>query len=247
MAVNAGPKLETNGLIYSIDPGNSRSYSIGGNATSLVSLIPGLTGNGNLRVGASVARIYGGCIALDGVNDYVTLPMMANWDRGNSYGYDTITFEFWIYPQDTDGTSFLSRYYDSNFGIKSITLTDSTSFSFRGKTSYSGNISSNWTFTTNKWTHIVMAISPTQVTIYKDGTQSFTASHGITMGYDGTLDSMNNEGVVIGTGVPYNYAPVVAPTSSMQGYVGIINIYNKILSAQDVFINYQNMRSRYNV
>lgn len=245
MAVYSGPKTTTEGLIYSIDPGNSRSFNIGSTATSISNSIPGLTGNGNLRVGASIARRFSGSIYLDGVNDYVTLPLKANWDRGNSYGYDTISFELWVYPEDTDGTSFLSRYYNSGNGSRSISLNGS-SITVVGKTFYSSNITTNWTFTVNQWHHIVTTISPTQVVVYKNGTQSFSANHGITMGYDGATDTMNNEGVVVGTAVPYNYAPHQATSSSLQGYIGVVNVYNKILTPADVYTNYQNMRGRFN-
>lgn len=247
MAVYSGPKVTTDGLIYSIDPGNSRSFNIGSTGTSLISSVPGLTGNGNLRVGAVIGRRFGGTISLDGINDYITLPKMANWDPENTIGYSTITFELWVYPQDTDGASFLSRYYDSNLGIVPIGLNTSTGFIIRGRTPFSGTISTNWTFTINQWHHIVMAISPTTVTIYKNAIQSFSGNHGITLGYNGTFDGMNEEGVGVGTSVLYNYPPYEAPSSSLQGSVGIINVYNKILTQSEVQENYKTMGARYNV
>lgn len=246
MAVFAGPRIDTNGLIYCIDPGNTRSYNITGSGTVLTNSTVGLTGSSNLRVGAVIGRRFGGSIALDGLNDYVTLPKVINWDLG-SYGYSNITYQFWIYNSNDTSFSILSRYYNSGNGTKSISISSSTYFGIQGRTNYSTHITSNWTFTTNTWHNIAVCISPTTITIYKNGTQSFSGSHGITLGYNGTFDSMDDEGVVIGTGVPYNYPPHQDANGSLEGYVGVVHIYDKFLSADEVSTNFKEMRARYNV
>ena len=246
MAIYSGPPTSTNGLIYSIDPGNSRSYNINGSATSFNNSVPGLSGNGNLRVGASIGRRYGGSISLDGLNDYVTLPLMANWCPQNINGYSSISFEFWVNLEDSGEAFFLSRYYNSGTGNKSISLTKNGTISVIAKTSYNSTITTNWSFTNGQWNHVVVTISPTQVIAYKNATQSFSANHGVTAAYDGAFDTMNAEGIGIGCGVLYNYAPYTE-ASALQGYVGLINVYNKILTPEDISINYQSMRGRYNV
>jgi hypothetical protein len=246
MAVYAGPPTSPNGLIYSIDPGNSRSYDINGGALSFKNSVPGLSGNGNLRVGASIARRYGGVIALDGLNDYVTLPLMANWCPQNINGISSISFEFWVNLEDSNEAYFLSRYYRSATGNKSISLTKNGNLAVIAKTWYSTTITTNWSFTNGIWYHIVMTISPTEVKVYKDATQSFSANHGITAAYDGLFDSMNNEGIGMGCGVLYNYAPYTE-ASALQGYLGLINVYNTILTPTEIEINYKSMRARYNV
>lgn len=246
MAVYAGPPTSTNGLIYSIDPGNSRSYNINGSATSFNNSVPGLSGNGNLRVGASIGRRYGGVISLDGLNDYVTLPLMANWCPQNINGYSSISFEFWVNLEDSNEAFFLSRYYNSGTGNKSISLSKNGSIAVIANTFYSSTITTNWSFTNGIWYHIVMTISPTEVKVYKDTTQSFSANHGVTAAYNGAFDTMNNEGIGMGCGVLYNYAPYTE-ASALQGYLGLINVYNKILTPTEIEINYKSMRARYNV
>jgi hypothetical protein len=233
-------------LIYSIDPGNSRSYDINGGAVSFRNSVPGLSGNGNLRVGASIGRRYGGVISLDGLNDYVTLPLMANWCPQNIYGYSSISFEFWVNLEDSNESTFLSRYYNSGIGRTAIGLNKGGYILINAKTSYSNTITTNWSFTNGIWYNIVITVSPTEIRAYKDATLSFSANHGITAAYDAGFDSMNNEGIGIGCAVLYNYAPYTE-ASALQGYVGLINVYNKILTPEDIEINYKSMRARYNV
>jgi hypothetical protein len=247
MAVNAGPKIETNGLVYSIDPGNSKSYNINGGSTTFFNSVSGLTGNGNLRTGAAIARRFGGVISLDGLNDYVTLPLKANWCPQDIYGYSSISFEFWVYLNDINDSFFLSRYYNSGTGNKSITLTKNGTLAILARTFYATySIPTNWSFSNDVWYHIVLTISPTQAILYKDATQSFSANHGVTLAYNGTFDSMNDEGIGIGCGVLYNYPPYT-DSSSLQGYVGIINVYNKVLTQDEIKTNYNTMKGRYNV
>jgi hypothetical protein len=246
MGISGGPKTSPNGLIYSIDPRNFRSYNIEGGAARFNNSVLGLSGNGNLRVGASIARRYGGAISLDGLNDYVTLPLKANWCPQNINGYSSISFEFWVNLEDSNEAVFLSRYYNSNNGSRSISLRKNGNVAIFANTFYSSTITTNWSFTNEVWYHIVMTISPTEVKVYKDATQSFSASHGVTVAYTSGFDSMNDEGIGMGCGVLYNYAPYTE-TSAMQGYFGLINVYDKILTQGDIEMNYKSMRGRYNV
>jgi hypothetical protein len=72
MGVGYNPKISTNGLILCIDAANPKSYPGSGTA---VYDITGNGYNGTLVNGASYNSANGGVFVLDGVNDYIDIPI----------------------------------------------------------------------------------------------------------------------------------------------------------------------------
>jgi hypothetical protein len=72
MGVNYNPKIVTDGLVLCLDAANTKSYP--GSGTTWTDLT-GNGYNGTLVNGASYNSVYGGVIALDGVNDYIDVPI----------------------------------------------------------------------------------------------------------------------------------------------------------------------------
>ena len=66
------PSIVMNNLVLCLDAGNSKSYP--GSGTTWYNLIPGGV-NGTLTNGPTYSSANGGVIALDGVNDYIDVPI----------------------------------------------------------------------------------------------------------------------------------------------------------------------------
>ena len=72
MGLSHSPSLVMNGLTNYFDAGNTKSYP--GSGTTWYNLIPGGV-NGTLTNGPTYSSANGGVIALDGVNDYIYVPL----------------------------------------------------------------------------------------------------------------------------------------------------------------------------
>ena len=72
MGLAHSPSLVMNGLVLCLDAGNSKSYP--GSGTTWYNLIPGGV-NGTLTNGPTYSSANGGVIVLDGVNDYIDVPI----------------------------------------------------------------------------------------------------------------------------------------------------------------------------
>ena len=66
------PSIVMNNLVLCLDAGNSKSYP--GSGTTWYNLIPGGV-NGTLTNGPTYSSANGGVIVLDGVNDYIDVPI----------------------------------------------------------------------------------------------------------------------------------------------------------------------------
>jgi len=72
MGISYNPRIVTDGLTNYFDAGNTKSYP--GSGTTWYNLIPGGV-NGTLTNGPTYSSVNGGVIALDGVNDYIYIPL----------------------------------------------------------------------------------------------------------------------------------------------------------------------------
>jgi hypothetical protein len=72
MAVHYNNRIVADGLTNYFDAGNTKSYP--GSGTTWYNLIPGGV-NGTLVNGPTYSSVNGGVIALDGVNDYIYIPL----------------------------------------------------------------------------------------------------------------------------------------------------------------------------
>ena len=72
MGIQYNPRIVTDGLTNYFDAGNTKSYP--GSGTTWYNLISGGV-NGTLTNGPTYSSVNGGVIALDGVNDYIYVPL----------------------------------------------------------------------------------------------------------------------------------------------------------------------------
>ena len=71
MGLSHSPRIVTDGLVLYLDAGNSKSYP--GSGTTWFNLCGSV--NGTLVNGPTFSSVNGGVIVLDGVNDYIDVPL----------------------------------------------------------------------------------------------------------------------------------------------------------------------------
>lgn len=218
-------------LIFHVDFSNTNCYS--GSGTAITNLISG--GNtGTLMNGAVFNNSNGGCIQLDGSNDYINF-------GGAGLATAETTVEIW-YSSSTNYTGMISGFIIAmdNFDqpenrIKIDSMR--TRFSLYDNSAYLiDSVGTAATFSINTWVHAAFTLKNSSQAGYQNGllTVSSTGS------YDGS--SNNNLGEFsIGT---YN-RPGAGYGGYFNGKVAQIRVYNRVLSSSEILQNYNSTKYRF--
>ncbi|VVB57863.1 Right handed beta helix region [Candidatus Anstonella stagnisolia] len=184
----------------------------------------------------------GQALSFDGFEDMVTVPYNANL----IYTGGDMSWSVWVNPTagETDGGYIISKpwnglgqynYQFYSYGSRTIQVT------LLGATSFSSSTTS--ALPAGQWSHIVFSVegSSKTVKIYVNGNLSVQNTHSIT---NWTPSSGNtNINLAIGTLYPYG----VWAGNSVFSFNGTIDepmFFNRVLSAQEVALLYQNPSSR---
>ena len=209
------------------------------NTGNLVNLVG--TDNGTLVNGPTYDSSNGGSLVFDGTNDYIAIPhTSAKWTPSSASTLNYITIELWIKTSDTSGY-YISRpwngngeynYLAYNGGLQLVVGNQSNTVSVTG-------------FADNTWRHVVYWISPTQFGSYVDGGNATSGNHGITNNTPASGDS--NLSLNIMTLYPYGEGWGGNTGFSISGNIGLVRVYNKVLTANEVLQNYNATRQRFGV
>jgi hypothetical protein len=233
MGTSYAPNIVKDGLIFSVDAANPRSYP--GSGTSCTDLIEKQTGT--LQSSGMFENINSGVFNFDGNTNYI--------DLGNNVFFNTsdaFSFLAWVnlnsytntYPyianiktNETDGFAiFLSS--TSNYQGLNIGSTDSSIT--KGRTT--GDISGTFL---NSWNHAVItyngsgANTLSNYSIYVNGSSVTLTTTGAFL----TITNANNL-ARLGNGSFY-----------LDGNIGPVQIYNRALSATEVKQNYNALKGRF--
>jgi hypothetical protein len=229
MSVNGPSKIVKDGLTLSLDAGNIKSYISG--STSWYDLSK--NGNtGTLINGPTYNNANGGSIVFDGSNDYVSVAHQSLLNTPSG-----CTYEMWVFI--TGAGEILSRG-TSDSGANPDNP--------RVYIYSDGKIYSDWsttgqdkTFTTtnscnfNAWNQLVFLYTPGgYMETYVNSIKFIGTSTG------GTLSNpLNNtaDPIIIG-GV--NWIP-----RYFSGRIGIVRMYNRVLSSSEILQNYNTTRRRF--
>jgi hypothetical protein len=221
--------IVTNGLVLNLDAAKVDSYP--GTGTAWYDL-SGNNNNGTLTNGPTFSGIgKQASIVFDGVDDYSLIP------NTNLLTFSTNPFSigFWVYPTHTTLPAYrtiLSNYntYNSDYGSyfylgiftgNKVAFLDST-----------GNfLSSACIISTNVWSYLTFTRDGNLITSYKNG--SFQESVSFPSNFSGIRTTK------IGGGI--------TNTSTFQGNLSIMSIYNRALSAAEVSQNFNALRGRYGI
>jgi hypothetical protein len=223
--------IVTDGLVMALDAGNLVSYPGSGTAWTT------LTGSnsGTLTNGPTFSSANGGAIVFDGVDDYVNISgSILPVGTGDYY------VEAWV--NRTTIPSNISK------GI--ITGTSNNAFFFGFGTTYNGanglrigksNILDGencvFNFIANTWYHVAVTRISSTIYFYINGIQQTTQGSGTS-----NFSFVSSPGARIGAGG--NISTILEP---LYGNISSIKIYNRALSASEVFQNFNAQRNRFNL
>ena len=218
MGIDIGPIETTDGLVVHLDAGNIRSYAGSGNT------VYDLSGSGNtsaLTNGPTYLSSNLGAFVLDGSNDYILVNSQANILSKTAY-------------------TKIALIYISNFS----TVNNIISGGFSGQHAF-------WMFGTDKlnaghngaWNTVVGATSLSLNTwyfpavTYSDSTGWKLYLNGREDGTSASTTTFNgNQEIVIGA---------YSSGNNFTGRISNIQVYNRALTATEIFQNYHATKGRY--
>ena len=220
MGANLGPKIVRTGLILELDAADINSYiGTGTNWRDMAN-----NNNGTLTNGPTFNSGNGGSIVLDGVDDFVNLPLVSS-------SIATITMSIWFNTATLPGNKSLfyngvgaSNGYGFSFGSGG---TNTTLYVFFGSVSLDVVRFAN--IQNNIWYNAVY-------------TRRTTPS---------VLDSLYINGILQSTNTLFTpLTPTVSTvlsrsTASLSGKISIASMYNRELTANEILQNYNAVKSRF--
>jgi hypothetical protein len=228
------PPIVTNGLLVWYDAGINASYP--GSGTAISDLSPNAN-NGTLTNGPTATTDGGGAISFDGTDDYISV--------GNLSTVNNLTVQMWVKVNSNAGNfkgfaaaKGASLDFDSGFNID---LGQSSGASFNTCNIEGGFLrvvlgtdlmTSTVSFGT--WVNICYTVSPTTVQFYLNGQP------------EGSTARLNNASTTIGlTSLVIGARVFNLPSSSINATIADTQIYNRALSADEVYANFNAQRSRF--
>lgn len=230
MSIHNNPRIVTDGLIVYLDAENEKSYPKYG-----TDKWGDLSGRGNhfSMVGT-----------LTYSNGYFEFPGTATSyfvSSGIQHPELEITTELWVLPNiDSSGDSLYGFVPNNSAGSHAII--DQTSLLLSGPTS---SANSNVGIVDNAWKHVVRTSSRSVRTDMSAGTERLYIDGKLE--YSTILDPevrFGTFGFII-LGQKSNVNTFIDPLYSYAGRVAVFKLYSKVLSSEEVSINYKALRSRF--
>lgn len=236
-------KCGSNGLTVYLDASNSQSYP--GSGITWYNLAGSL--NGTIYNGATYnATDGGGSLVFDGSNDYVGLNSNSNspiftWTPAGRNATPTITLEFWVKTSDGSGLIY-SRPWNGN-GEYNF-MVGAGFFGLGVQPDYSQIYFAN-SVATGSWTQLIVWANQTTLGYYiNGGLYSGSVTHNITNNIPASGDM---KAASIMTWYPYGEGTWNIPSHAILGSLGIVRIYNRVLSQAEISQNYATFRGRYGI
>lgn len=244
MAINAGPKIIEDGLVFCVDAANPRSYP--GAGTTWTDLTVNKN-NGTLTNGPTFDSANGGSISLDGINDYISVgsfnedsnqdvsvmvwvyPIVLN--GGTNAGFD---YSWIINKRDNDDDRQWQMLFRSIEGANDFFLRVSIWDDTAG-TQVSVGIGETTEIFENQWYHCAFTFSSSNsgVSLYLNGV--LNASD--TLGGTGNRKTGARDLISCRAGWDNSYF--------LSSNLASTQIYNRCLTAQEIKRNYNSTRGRF--
>ena len=227
MGIISGANLSSDGLVYSLDAANFRSYS--GSGLTSNALVGGI--GATLVNGVGFTSSNGGSFVFDGTNDYIDTNQ---YPSTISLASSDFSVCLWVKVADYSlWNSFISRT-TSNLPTPLDIYTVQNDGKIRV---FLGNVNSQNYLLSNtpiplEWTYVSFTLDSNFIRIYLNGIQD---SFSNTIGLPTRVDSSSS--IWIGTRAD-NF-------TRMKGNISQVKIYNRALSAQEIKQNYNATKKRY--
>lgn len=234
-----GPNIVKDGLVLYLDAGSPNSFPLINQSTTWKD-ISGNANNGVLTNGPTFNSTNGGSIMFDGVNDYVNLGNVLNFERTDSF-----TFSTWVNINNTSTPrAFISK--TSNTVLRGYFFGANTNnsiiFILRNTINTNQLFISTPSFPfTNTWKNFTVTYdgnsNPSGVSIYVD---SILQSNIITTN-NLTSTIINTDNLNIGARTS------TGGLSYFFGNIAQTQIYNRALSSSEILQNFNVTRSRFGI
>ena len=257
MGLGHSPKIVTSGLVLYLDPANSKSYPGSGNILNSLKNINNTT---SLINGPLFTNEANGSIMLDGINDYI---VVNNSVTTQSLSPTTATFDIWIKPDNTgyvssnksspisrgnyntSGGFFIHLNYSTTPTIQAIFSNSTTnSYSFQGPTI---SVAPSW----NQWINLVVTVNNV-ISVYSNGVLRATSNRSVSniVYGSGSINTNGDTNLVLCSGL--SYVPTINQGSSgtwrpYKGGVSSFKMYDRVLTAQEIKLNFEATRGRYGI
>ena len=230
MGLYYNPTIITDGLVLALDAANQKSYPGSGTTWSDLSANGN---NGTLTNGPTFSSSNQGSIVFDGTNDYVVCASSSSF----AFGTGDFTLEMWI-NHGTSGSSYTHLFSlpDQNtFSLKAYdagTLGELYFYtpSFDTYTTIPTATTNDWTLDRNTWNHIVFLRRSSVAYGYKNGSLKGSKT-AFTNNF--TAQTLN-----IGWGFGAEYR---------SKNIALARIYNRALTANEIYQNFAAGRGRYGI
>jgi len=243
MGLSHSPRIVTDGLILCLDAANKRSYP--GAGTTWTDLTANKN-NGTLTNGPTFDSANGGSIVFDGNDDYVGLGTSIQNAIISTQSYSIVT---WIYPTvDPSDSGFIANYNGnaakssrngvalrrlSNGRIRNI-INDS------GDGNYIAIDSASNSCPVNTWSHVVCTWNGGSTSSSLDIYINSQSSIGNSLDA-GSFNDLKSSALEMRIG----RVQFLSSSPHFTGNVSLVQIYNKVLSEQEIKQNYLATKGRY--
>jgi len=229
MGVIAGANINDNGLIFSLDAANFRSYS--GSGLTSFGLVGGI--GGTLVNGVGFTSVNSGSFIFDGTNDYIDCGNFLDnpidftvvaWHKTSAITTIQMIVAKLVNYASGAGWGMFTRG-DAGWGLSFVVQTDGSNW----KVYYSNKLTND-----GFWHHVSLVVSGKIVTgFYVDG-----ISYSVSVVGGGTIGSISNAiNVRIGRDEANEFI--------FNGNISNTAIYNRALTAKEIQQNYNATKKRY--
>ena len=222
MGLAHSPNIIADGLVLYLDAANLRSYSGSGNTTYSLC---GLASTSSLVNGVGFTSSNNGSFFFDGTNDYITIPHSPSINPS-----DNFSVQFWFMPKSAAVKTFITKYTGGTQGWLFSFNTNTITFDGRNLTADGyKQIASSVTMSLNNWYHVVGIKSGTNMYLY----QNSVLAGSLTWTTAGDMATNNNIALS-------NYGG-----DYLQCNISQFQLYNRVLTQQEILQNYNATRKRF--
>jgi hypothetical protein len=223
MGLNHSPSIVTSGLVFCVDPSNRKSYVVGG--TTVSNLISPLNGTVINLIGYE--NNFLNFVAAN--SSFVQYPVSSSVNITNN-----ITIDFWFNANTYVNVGGVVTF-GTGGGEQYAIWTASTPPRLVFSTNWPGTWyqASTNTLSTNITYHAAVTFSSNTFIWYINGSQTNTGNLGAN-----TLTSVSSSYLTIGNNHP-------GGQEYYNGRLGPVNIYNRVLTANEILQNFNAHRGRY--
>ena len=236
MAVGYNPSIVSDGLVFYIDPANTRCYSGSGNTAN--GLIGGI--NGTLVNGVGFTSSNNGSFVFDGTNDYISVPHSSSISASTT---NSFTLSTWFLSTVNGTSSTLEivnkrnntggpTYVSYGLSWRRVSTTD-TIFARVGFTDTSVSDLNSTALNQNVWYSATETFDGTNHKLYINGA----------LNQSGSISGKT----ILDDGFPLTINSYTGSSEFLAGKTSIVLYYNRALSQQEILQNFNATRFRYGI